>query len=704
MVNCEDNGKKTAGVFEKEMFIEDQVDSVEGSNILVVDDDGMNLKVANKMLREKFCVFTAASGIEAFAVLEKEKIDLILLDVHMPEMDGHEVIRRLKGTDIYKNIPVVFLTADSDGETEVQGFLEGAMDFITKPFRKNIVIQRITRILELDYLQKNLQKEVIKQTKKAEERRKKVEQMSLQMVQTLANTIDAKDRYTNGHSIRVAEYAAILAKASGLEKTDIDNVKYAALLHDIGKIGVADSVLNKPGKLTESEYEVIKSHTTIGSEILQNISTISTAELVARHHHERYDGKGYPDGLAGEDIPFEARIVCIADAYDAMNSRRVYRKSLSRERIREEFVNGRGTQFDPVYLDVFLKLFDENELEVKEERAKDPMIAESGLILQKVMETMSQQSSENERDSLTGLMLRKEGDEAISLAMSEEKGCLAFVDIDNLKKINDTIGHIAGDLAIKTAAELLAVDEENTIACRIGGDEFLYYMKGFSIEQAEERIKYIIRRFDEIKEDKISIKQASLSAGICVTNVMDNFEDAKNKADKALYYVKQNGKADYYVYKEHDSGHNSSVKNIDLDKLVKGLEKSGGYEGALDMDYRAFAKIFEFLKNIESRYDYEFKMALITLDTHGDGEIELEHIEKAMGCMEKAIQSTIRNVDVYTRYSSVQYLVIFFDVLEDNVVTVVNRVFQNFYKMYDKNNIELHYDIAQMNSNKQDEQ
>ena len=192
-----------------------------------------------------------------------------------------------------------------------------------------------------------------------------VEQMSQQIVETLANAIDAKDRYTKGHSFRVAEYSAILARKLGWPRERVNTLRYEALLHDVGKIGVPDTVLNKDGVLTEVEFNVIRSHASIGSEILKDVTTLPDAKNVARYHHERYDGTGYPNGLAGEDIPVNARIVCLADAYDAMSSDRIYRKALSKERIREEFVKGRGTQFDPILLDFFLELFDQGELEIR---------------------------------------------------------------------------------------------------------------------------------------------------------------------------------------------------------------------------------------------------------------------------------------------------------------------------------------------------
>lgn len=189
--------------------------------------------------------------------------------------------------------------------------------------------------------------------------------LSFKMLSTLARTIDAKDKYTNGHSARVAVYATILGEALGFDEKTLERLRYEALLHDIGKIGVPDEILNKPDKLTDAEFKLIKSHTLVGYDILKDMAIMPHAKDVAKYHHERYDGKGYPSNAIGNDIPLHARIVCIADSYDAMSSDRIYRKALSKEVIREELVNGRGTQFDPELLDVFLKLFDEHKLDVR---------------------------------------------------------------------------------------------------------------------------------------------------------------------------------------------------------------------------------------------------------------------------------------------------------------------------------------------------
>lgn len=330
------------------------------ANVMLVDDDIINIKTVKEMLKDEYNVVAVQSGKEAFEMLIKSKPDLILLDVYMPEMDGHDVIKALKENPEYVDIPVVFLTSDVEEHTEIQGFSEGAIDFLRKPFRKDVAIQRIRRILELSYLQKNLQQEVEKQTEVAENRRESVERLSWQMVQALANTIDAKDSYTNGHSTRVAQYSVMLAEKMGYTGEKLEQLQYAAMLHDIGKIGVPREIINKPSKLTDEEYAIIKMHPAIGENILKEVSEIPDIAIGARWHHERYDGKGYPDGLVGEEIPELARIIGVADAYDAMTSKRSYRDVLPQEVVAGELEKGKSTQFDPEIAELMIELIKED--------------------------------------------------------------------------------------------------------------------------------------------------------------------------------------------------------------------------------------------------------------------------------------------------------------------------------------------------------
>ena len=329
--------------------------------VMVVDDDEINTKAITSMLSDVFNVVAANSAKIALEELENRRPELILLDIHMPEMDGHQFIQILKENEEYADIPVIFLTADEDTQTEVKGFDEGAIDFIKKPLRKVVAVPRIQRIVELSHLQKHLKEEVAKQTEVAENRREKLERLSIQMVQALANTIDAKDAYTNGHSTRVAKYSMMLAKRMGYEDEKLERLYYAALLHDIGKIGVPREIINKTSRLTDEEYEIIKTHPGIGANILKEISEIPDIAVGARWHHERYDGKGYPDRLMGIEIPEIARIIGVADAYDAMTSKRSYRDVLSQEIVSGELIKGKGTQFDPEIAEIMLELIKEDK-------------------------------------------------------------------------------------------------------------------------------------------------------------------------------------------------------------------------------------------------------------------------------------------------------------------------------------------------------
>ena len=324
--------------------------------VVVVDDDVTNLKMAGTILsRQHMRVTALKSGRALLDYVRDNRPDLILLDVRMPEMDGFETLRRLKQeTSSGQEIPVIFLTADENAESEMRGLELGAMDFIKKPFVPEVLTLRVRHIIELVRLQKNLADEVEIKTQENEN-------LSLRIVQTLAEAIDAKDNYTNGHSGRVAKYTREIARRFGYSQKRQDEIYMMGLLHDVGKIGVPDAVINKPDKLTEEEYAQIKTHPVMGDRILKNIRERPKLAVGARWHHERYDGTGYPDGLSGDIIPEEARIIAVADAYDAMTSRRSYRGILPQDIVRNEIKNGKGKQFDPAFADIMLTMIEEDE-------------------------------------------------------------------------------------------------------------------------------------------------------------------------------------------------------------------------------------------------------------------------------------------------------------------------------------------------------
>jgi len=323
--------------------------------VIVVDDDETNLKLAGRFLSKANMRVTAIkSGKKLLKYIEEnEAPDLILLDVKMPEMDGFETITELRKMEKSKNTPVIFLTADESEGTEVRGLSQGAMDFIKKPFVPEILVLRVRHMIDLDHLQRNLAEEVAKKTKENEN-------LFMQVVSSLASAIDAKDTYTNGHSNRVAEYSMEIGRRAGYKGKELEDIYMMGLLHDVGKIGVPDTVINKPDRLTEEEYNLIKTHPVLGCRILGNIKEMPKLSQVAKWHHERYDGKGYPDGLAGENIPVEARIVAVADAYDAMTSYRSYRDPLPQASVRAEIEKCMGSQFDPKFAQIMLEMIDED--------------------------------------------------------------------------------------------------------------------------------------------------------------------------------------------------------------------------------------------------------------------------------------------------------------------------------------------------------
>ena len=312
--------------------------------IVVVDDDAMSLKTVRRVFDRAgiegryFC-----SGDEFSTCLEAEYMpDLFLLDVH-----------RLRTVPAYRNVPVIFLTGDEDVKTETAGLQAGASDFIRKPFAAEVLLKRVRNTIELHRLHNDM----------AEEIRSKTEKLShayIQIVQALAASVDAKDKYTHGHSSRVAAYSREIAKRAGFSETEQDSIYMMGLLHDVGKIGVPDAIINKTGRLTDEEYAVIKTHASVGADILKKITDFPELAIGARWHHERFDGRGYPDGLCGTDIPEVARIIAVADTYDAMTSNRSYRGVMPQEAVRSEFVRCRGSQFDPRFADMMIRMIDED--------------------------------------------------------------------------------------------------------------------------------------------------------------------------------------------------------------------------------------------------------------------------------------------------------------------------------------------------------
>lgn len=329
--------------------------------VLVIDDDTVAGNMTKRVLEQAGFIATAKnSGQAGIEEAIKTCPHLILLDKRMPVMDGFETMAKLREDPRTANIPVVFLTSDDNADNEIKCFDAGASDFISKPFVPAIMMQRIMRIIELDIMLKEMDSIVDERTEELRKSEQQSRELSNEIIMALALSVDAKDEYTNGHSQRVAEYAMAISEKLGKDELFKQEIYYMGMLHDIGKIGIPDEIIHKKSKLTDEEYAKIKEHPVIGSKILETIQAMPHLAIGARYHHEHYDGSGYPEGLKGTQIPEEARILCVADSYDAMTSRRTYHDTKPQEFARSEIEKGKGSQFDPVIADAMLELIDED--------------------------------------------------------------------------------------------------------------------------------------------------------------------------------------------------------------------------------------------------------------------------------------------------------------------------------------------------------
>ena len=329
-------------------------------HILIVDDDKTNLSAAKNALSGTYKITAVTSGEQALRFLKNNVCDLILLDINMPEMDGFEVMERIKSDPEHANIPIIFLTADADPQTESRCLEAGAMDFIAKPFVLNVMLSRISRLLELEALRKDLAGQL-------EERTRHIKHIQRMMVLGMATMVESRDMSTGGHikrtSMVVEIFSAKLAQnKSFLSKSFLEKVIRAAPMHDLGKIAVDDVILRKQARFTLAEYNAMKIHSAEGARIVKQIlegieeeEFVKIAVNVAHYHHEKWDGSGYPEGLSGEEIPIEARIMALADVFDALVSKRCYKDAFPYDEAFEIIENSSGTHFDPQLAKIFLE-------------------------------------------------------------------------------------------------------------------------------------------------------------------------------------------------------------------------------------------------------------------------------------------------------------------------------------------------------------
>ena len=344
------------------------------NKIILVDDNMANLTMGRNLLKTYYEVYPAPSGAKLFEILENVIPDLVLLDIEMPEMDGYEAIKKLKADPRFSHIPVIFLTAKGDESSELEGFDLGAVDYISKPFSGPLLLKRIANHLLIEQQKNDLSDYADNLEQKVREKTREVLVLQNAVLSTVADLVEYRDKNTGGHVTRTQLYLKALTEqlireglyADEIMKWDMDFFLSSAQLHDVGKIAISDLILNKPAKLTPEEFEIMKTHVTVGVDAIERImrkthehAFLQHALLIAASHHEKWDGTGYPHGLKKMEIPLEGRLMAIADVYDALIAARPYKKAFTHEEACKIIEESSGTHFEPQLVDVFKVIKDE---------------------------------------------------------------------------------------------------------------------------------------------------------------------------------------------------------------------------------------------------------------------------------------------------------------------------------------------------------
>jgi putative two-component system response regulator len=336
--------------------------------IFLVDDNMANLTAGKAMLKEYYDIFSMPSGTRLFAILEKVTPDLILLDIEMPEMNGYDALKKLKAEKKTRDIPVIFLTARNDPGSELEGLSLGAIDYISKPFSPPLLLKRIENHLLMRNQQTALKDYNDNLQKMVQKRTRQVQELQNSILNTVTEMVEFRDDVTGGHIERTQNYLKLLVDKLLSEKIYWEEVSSwnleflvpSAQLHDVGKIAISDAILNKPGKLTPEEFEIMKNHASIGEKAIEDIMKKNSendflyhAKIFAGTHHEKWDGSGYPRGLKNSIIPLQGRLMAIADVYDALIAERPYKKALSTQEAERIIIEGREKHFDPFLIELF---------------------------------------------------------------------------------------------------------------------------------------------------------------------------------------------------------------------------------------------------------------------------------------------------------------------------------------------------------------
>jgi len=323
--------------------------------ILIVDDEEIIRALLKRRLSsDGYHCQEAGSAEEALEKLRGDTVELAILDIKMPGKTGVELLPEIKAN--YPDIAIIMATAVTNTSIAIQCMKQGAYDYVIKPFDMDEIILSVERALETRRLELEIRNYQQYLEQRVEEQTSRVRASFLKAITSLAYALEAKDHYTSGHSQRVSHISVVIARELDLPQDDVERIRLAGLVHDIGKMGVKELVLNKPGCLSEEEFQHVKYHPAMGEHILTPIVDDEEILMIVRYHHERYDGQGYPDGLSGEQIPLGARIMAVADSYDAMISERPYRSAMSSKKAYSEIARGRGTQYSPEVVDAFMRI------------------------------------------------------------------------------------------------------------------------------------------------------------------------------------------------------------------------------------------------------------------------------------------------------------------------------------------------------------
>lgn len=678
------------------------------TNLLVVDGSRTTMRHIDSIFGGYCQIHLARTGIEAMDVVEIKPIDIIIMNRNLPDMDGFDLLEKWHEERLTDDISVVIAGDERNKQQEVEALQKGAADYISMPFVPEILKLRVDHLVELHYYRKELESEIKKQ-------KKKVSDLSFQAMITIAHTIDLKDRYGEGHSLRVALYSREIARRLGWTVEELENLYNVALLHDIGKIAIEDSILNKMGTLTEQEYESVKRHTKVGADIVKNTTFIPGIKEGISYHHERYHGTGYV-GLKGKDIPLIARILAVADAVTAMEEDRPFRRRLSSMELEKELISNKGKQFDPDIVNVAVEMLHEG-YDVDEKLAQMMKqipgdVSETGELMRQVVTTSTQETkSELEKDSLTGFLNRRSFEEKIEkfLRKPMSYGTFFMMDMDNFKSVNDTYGHLAGDELILIFADIIKnCVREQDFVCRVGGDEFAIFFPYLDKE------KVIRKRADEImscfakERERLGYSNCSVSIGIMTkyakSNNMD-YDKLYKCADNALYYVKNNGKDDFHIYASAimDGGMDSlEQEQLDVQQLIQRVAERKEYMGAYRVEYDSFSYIYRFIARNVERTKQPVQIALFTFPLKEKSEEEVMKIQNSLALLEKAIAQSLRRGDVTSRISLTQQIVILMGANKENGMHVVDRMVQCYDGLAGEEGLKIEYDIKDVSGTKKD--